>query len=242
MVAQQITDRLQGLADSAKAEHLSRFFKTGPGQYGEGDAFLGVPVPYTRSVVRDYRKVVNINDVDSLIRSQWHEVRLAGFLLLIEIYLRAKRLRNGSEKAIVDYYLSVLDRGNNWDLVDLVAPYILGDYLIGRPTEQRVLDQLVAMNGYLWRQRVGVVANWMIMRSGDFDSTFRIAEKMLTHKHDLIHKATGWMLREAGKRGALERLKVFLDVYAPQMPRTMLRYSIEKLPEPERQHYLSLRP
>lgn len=237
----EIENRLKSLGSDAEALHLMRFFKTGPGEYGEGDKFLGVRVPVTRSVVKEYRECVNIDDVKSLVSSQWHEVRLAGFLLLIEIYNRCKKLNDKSDKCIVEMYLSMLDYGNNWDLVDLVAPKILGDYIVSHQSEQIILDRLAVMSGCLWRQRVAVVANWMIIRSGSYESTFRIVEMMLSHPHDLIHKACGWMLREVGKRGGMDLMLEFLNRYANRMPRTMLRYAIERLPESQRRRYLKVR-
>ena len=217
-----------------------RFFKTGKGQYGEGDKFLGIKNPQIRAIVKAYCKDVSLMDVDSLIDSQYHEIRLAGFLLLIEIYKRAKKQKDDTEqREIVDYYLSKIDRGNNWDLVDLVAPKILGEWITRHPEEYQILDQLADMDGKLWHQRVGVVANWMIIRSGEYSHTFRIAEKLLNHRHDLMHKAVGWMLREVGKNGGKSELLQFLDKHVYMMPRTMLRYSIEHFSPEERQHYMA---
>ena len=240
-ISREIEGRMRLLRNKAEAAHLMSFFKTESGEYGEGDCFLGVRVPATRAIVKEYHKTADVGDVHKLVDSPWHEVRLAGFLLLTEIYNRAKKLRNGSERHIVDEYLSMLDRGNNWDLVDLVAYKILGDYLMVHPEEQHILDELASMDGHLWHQRVAIVSNLTIIRGGEYDSTFRIVKKMLSHPHDLIHKASGWMLREAGKRGGLNQLIDFLNQYATQMPRTMLRYAIEKFPEPQRKHFLNLR-
>lgn len=228
-------------ANEAQAQHLMRFFKTGKGQYGEGDKFLGIRVPQVRAVVKDHRKDVSLEDVDVLLDSQYHEVRLAGFLLLIEIYNRAKKRKDeAAQQGIVDYYLSKIDRGNNWDLVDMVAPKILGDWIVNHPEDSTLLDQLADMDGKLWHQRVAMVANWMIIRSDEYSHTFRIAEKLLHHHHDLIHKAVGWMLREVGKHGGKAELLQFLDKYAAEMPRTMLRYSIEHFSSEERQYYMNM--
>ncbi len=244
-ISNEIVDRMKAIGDNEQAAHLSRFFKTGKGEYGEGDCFLGIRNPETRSIVREFRDKVELEDVEMLLRSIWHEIRLAGFLLLIELFKKAKSGKRRRESGdvekrqlIVDYYLSVIERGNNWDLVDLVAPKILGEWLVEHPEERGVLYQLAAMDGKLWHQRVAVVSCWTIIRSGDFDDTLRLAELMLNHRHDLIHKATGWMLREVGKRGGMPRLLAFLDKHAERMPRTMLRYSIEQLPEESRRHYL----
>lgn len=236
--AEKTARKLHDLADADRAAILQRFFKTGPGQYGEGDRFLGVVVPATRAVVRNHRHEAQITDVDALTASPWHEIRLAGFLMLIEIYRRQKT--DDNRRAAVDFYLSILDRGNNWDLVDLVAPKILGDWIVRNPSEAAILDELAAMDGHLWHQRVAIVATMAPVRKGRHDDTLRIAGKLLDHPHDLIHKATGWLLREVGKHGGMELLLEFLDNHAAEMPRTMLRYAIERLPDTQRRHYLTL--
>lgn len=231
----EIQSRLQSMGSVEQALHLMRFFKTAPGEYGEGDRFLGLKVPQTRAVVAEYKKRVTLADIAPLLESEWHEVRLAGFLLLIEIYKREK------SKAVVDFYLSMLHRGNNWDLVDLVAPKILGDWLWRHPEERSVLDELASMDGHLWHQRVAMVSTWTLITKGEYDDTIRIAERLQHHSHDLIHKAVGWMLREVGKRGGLPLLLAFLDTHAATMPRTALRYAIERLSPAARQHYMRLK-
>lgn len=242
MVSDIIESELVALADEAQGRHLMRFFKCGPGEYGEGDRFLGLRVPQTRAVVKRWSREVSLDDCRRLVASQWHEVRLAGFLLMIEIYKAVKKKKElAGMRHIVDIYLGEIEHGNNWDLVDVVCPKILGDWLVSHPEERGVLDELAAMEGRLWHQRVAMVSNWTLICAGEFADTFRIAEKLLSHPHDLIHKAAGWMLREVGKRGGLAELKVFLDRHAAAMPRTMLRYAIERFPEPERQYYLKLR-
>lgn len=227
------------MRDDAQAAHLMRFFKCGKGEYGEGDRFLGLRVPQTRTLVKEYRDRVLLDDCRELVASPWHEVRLAGFLLMVELYRQRKKRSEASAREVVDCYLSSIDRANNWDLVDLSAAYILGDWLVAHPQQREILDRLSDMEGKLWHQRVAMVATWMLIREGEFADTFRIAEKYLTHRHDLIHKATGWMLREVGKRGGDRALCDFLDRHASVMPRTMLRYAIEKFPEPKRRHYLA---
>lgn len=233
-----IEDEMLALRDLEEAKHLMRFFKCGKGDYGEGDRFLGIRVPVTREIVKRCHDRASLEEALRLTRSQWHEVRLAGFLLMIEIY---KKARQDSKRHIVDTYLSVLDRGNNWDLVDVIAPKLLGDWLVKNPQEVHILEELADMDGKLWHQRVAIVTNWMLIRNGMYEPTLRIARKFLTHPHDLMHKATGWMLREVGKRQP-DALRSFLDLHALDMPRTMLRYAIEKLDEPERRKYLSVRP
>lgn len=240
-VHEAIVARLVAMGDEAKARHLMRFFKTGPGQYGEGDRFLGVTVPGVRAIVREYRREVTEDDVMALTASPWHEVRLAGFLSLIEIYERICRQHSESGAcAVVEMYLSLVDRGNNWDLVDLVAPKILGHRLVAHAAERPVLARLAAMEGHLWHQRVAIVATWALIRAGEYDDTLSLARALLRHPHDLIHKAVGWMLREVGKRGGHDELRLFLDDNAAEMPRTMLRYAIERLDESVRRHYMSL--
>lgn len=241
-VCEAVEERIMGMADEAQARHLMRFFKTGKGQYGEGDMFLGLKVPATRAIVKDFKKEATLEDIPLLVASPYHEIRLAGFLLLIEIYQRAKKQKDSqARREIIGYYLSIIDRGNNWDLVDLVAPKLLGDWLIDHPEERDILDRLAEMDGNLWHQRVAIVATWSIIASGEFDDTFRIALRLLNHPHDLIHKAVGWMLREVGKRGGRHRLLAFLDRHASAMPRTALRYSIEHLSPSLRHHYLTLK-
>ena len=228
--------------DEAEARHLMRFFKCGPGQYGDGDRFLGIRVPETRALVKRHKHNVEFQDAVDMIKSEWHEVRLAGFLFLIELYNKAKKAKNKDEvKRIVTTYIDLIHFGNNWDLVDLVAPKLLGDYLVDYPDKRKILDELSVRSDSLWHQRVAIVATWTLICQGIYDDSFRIAERYLTHSHDLIHKASGWMLREAGKRGGLSQLKKFLDKHAVSMPRTMLRYAIERFPESERQYYLKLK-
>lgn len=239
MAAEDIIQSFLSLRNSEEAQHLARFFKTGEGEYGFGDKFLGVRVPMTRGLVKRYKGVTEVDDCVVLIKSEWHEIRLAGFLLLIENYRKAKRQKDFPKvEAIVNLYLSLIEFGNNWDLVDLVCEHILGDWLIARPQERHILDSLADKNDSLWHQRVAIVSTFALIRNGQFSDTIRIAKKFLTHKHDLIHKATGWMLREMGKRGGYNELIAFLDEHVTRMPRTALRYSIERFPEPLRKHYL----
>lgn len=238
-LAEEIRNRFLAMENREEAEHLARFFKTGEGEYGFGDKYLGVRVPVTRSIVKEYKNLIDAAGCVSLIKSEWHEIRLAGFLLLIEIYRKAKKQKDyKSANEIVSLYIENISYGNNWDLVDLVCSSILGDWLIDHPQERQILDKFAEMDASLWHQRVAMVATFSLIRAGQYADTLRIAEKYLTHKHDLIHKATGWMLREMGKRGGYNELLKFLDQYAHIMPRTALRYSIERFPEALRQHYL----
>ncbi len=239
--AKEIEEVMIGMGDEAQAKHLMRFFKCAPGQYGFGDRFLGIRVPETRALVKECRSLVGIEDAVSLMRSEWHEIRLAGFLILIEIFKKANKSHDNERiDRILKVYIEHIHYGNNWDLVDLVAPNILGEYLVDHPEKRYILDDLSERTDSLWHQRVAIVATFALIKKGIYDDTMRLAEKYLEHEHDLMHKATGWMLREVGKRGGELELKAFLDMYASAMPRTMLRYSIERFPEQERQYYLSV--
>lgn len=242
MTAQEITRNFLSLRNPEEARHLARFFKTGEGEYGFGDRFLGIRVPVTRSIVKEYKDLVNVEVCRKLVRSEWHEIRLAGFLLLIELYNKEKKHKNEfAAKWIVETYISLVQYGNNWDLVDLVCPYILGDWLIDHPQERQILDRFAESGQSLWFQRVAIVATFALIRSGQYADTIRISKKYLSHNHDLIHKSTGWMLREMGKRGGHEELISFLDEHASEMPRTALRYSIERFPEDLRRYYLKMK-
>ena len=236
----EIIREMTSLYDEHQATHLAKFFKTRKGEYGEGDRFLGIKVPVTRSIVKKYRKETSLTDVENLIDSEWHEIRLAGFLLLLELYKRRIREKDYEQaKALVKFYLNNIDKGNNWDLVDLVSQYILGDWILRHPENDKILIELAGKEGFLWHQRVAIVSTFTLIRAGKFDITFQIAEKFLTNSHDLIHKATGWMLREVGKRVGKNELVKFLEKHKSTMPRTMLRYAIEKFPEEERKYFLS---
>ena len=240
--AKEIEEVMTGMRDDAKSKHLMRFFKCAPGQYGYGDKFLGIKVHETRSIVKECRSLVYINDAVDLVKSEWHEVRLAGFLFLIELYKKAVKSKdNKTIEDIVNIYIELIPYGNNWDLVDLVAPKILGEYLIYHPERRNLLDEFSYMHDSLWHQRVAIVATWTLICHGIYEDVLRISKRYLSHSHDLIHKASGWMLRELGKRGGEKELRDFLDRYATSMPRTMLRYSIERFPEQERQYYLKLK-
>lgn len=239
-IASEVLDCLMAKADERQAANLSRFFKTSPGQYGHGDRFLGIRVPETRAIVKEAKKDMTLTAAIKLIHSEWHEVRLAGFLLLIELYRKAKKQKNEDEqKSIVDTYIELIPYGNNWDLVDLVSQYILGDRLLTHPDERRILYRLAASSN-LWENRVSIVATFAMIRACSFDDTLRLAEIHMHHPHDLMHKATGWMLREIGKRDE-SVLIAFLDRYATSLPRTALRYSLEKFKPCLRHHYMTLK-
>ena len=223
-------------ADPSKVVGLARFFKTGPGQYGEGDKFLGIKVPVTRSVVKECWKETSFAELEECISSEYHEVRLAALLSLVEIF------RPTREKDCIDFYLSHTEFINNWDLVDLSCYPLLGEWL--QDKDRTILYRLASEGRSIWEQRIGIVSTMAFIRRGELEDTFSISDILLHHQHDLIHKAVGWLLREAGKKDkeALEDwLKVASGKDAPRyrvMPRTMLRYAIERFPEPERQKYL----
>lgn len=234
----QIIAELSSLYNPTESRHLSKFFKTAKGEYGEGDKFLGIRVPVTRSLVRKYKKDITLQDIETLINSEWHEIRLAGFLLLIELYKSSiKEERFKSSESLVKFYITNIDKGNNWDLVDLVAPVLLGDWILRNPEDEKIIIDL-AVSENLWHQRVAIVSTFTLIKAGKYNLTLSLAKNFLSHRHDLIHKATGWMLREIGKRGGEKELIEFLEKYKTSMPRTMLRYAIEKFPPSQRHHFL----
>ena len=275
-------------ADPSQVEGLARFFKTGPGQYGFGDKFLGIKVPVTRGVVRECWRDVGFEDLEECVCSEYHEVRLAALLALVEIFKHApkrsfvayapqddkwrapqddkchserpschsERSEESIQNQCIDFYLSHTAYINNWDLVDLSCYPLLGEWLLHSP-DRSLLYDLARDGKTIWEQRIGIVSTMTFIRHGQLDDTFAIADILLHHEHDLIHKAVGWLLREAGKRdkAALEAFlqgpdphsvpplpHSGLDPESPrylEMPRTALRYAIEKFPEAERQIYLA---
>lgn len=233
MTHDDVRHALQDLADPEKAAFFPRFFKTAPGQYGEGDVFLGITVPQVRSVAKRFASLP-FPEIAKLLSDPVHELRLAGLEILVMRYEKGKE---DVRKECVEFYCSHLEGVNNWDLVDGSAPYILGDWLL---TRDRSMLYAFARSGDLWKERIAIVATYAFIREGQYDDTLRIAELLLHHPHDLIHKAVGWMLREAGKKDRAA-LTAFLDVHAATMPRTMLRYSIEKFEEPLRKRYLAMK-
>lgn len=247
--AKEIIRKMESMHDEAQRNILMRFFKTGPGQYGEGDEFLGIRVPQTRMLVREY-KSLPLGEVPQLLLSPWHEVRLCGLLILADKFEREtrKNIFLGREETlrrdkILKMYLRYARQANNWDLVDLSAPNILGHWLL-LPTNLKkskleTMDNL-AHSPNLWQQRISMVSTWKTTRSGDPSWCLRYAETHLGHTHDLMHKAVGWMLREVGKHAGLDLLRSFLQLHVHDMSRTTLRYAIEKMSENERKHWMSL--
>ena len=267
---------MESLQNESQRRVLMGFFKTGPGEYGEGDEFLGLKVPETREVVKAAGNDFALSEVPELLMNRWHEVRLCGFLILVAKFekLATKRLENNPDAItrrdeIVEMYLQYAEQANNWDLVDLSVHKILGHWLLlpsnlgDRDYKIKILDDLAA-SPCLWKQRMSIVCSWKTSQMGDPSWCLRYAEIHLHHPHDLMHKAAskrgqsqarlsyaereqarlmakavGWMLREMGKRVSIDLLREFLRQHAHEMPRTMLRYAIEKMPEAERKAILS---
>ena len=230
----KLYNEMMARADESQVAGLSRFFKTGPGQYGEGDKFLGIKVPVTREVVKQVWRETSREDLEACITSEYHEMRLAALLTLVELFKHAKRTPV-IQKECVDFYLAHTAYINNWDLVDLSCYPLLGVWLLDK--DRSLLYELARNGKTLWEQRIGMVSTMTFVRNGQLEDTFAIADILLRHPHDLIHKAVGWLLREAGKRDK-EALKDYLEPRYNKMPRTMLRYAIEKFPEEERRKYL----
>ncbi|MCI5813982.1 MAG: DNA alkylation repair protein [Bacteroidales bacterium] len=231
--------RMMAQADPQQVEGLMRFFKCGKGEYGEGDRFLGIKVPVTRSVVKECWRYTGFGELERCVTSEYHEVRLAALLTLIEVFRLAKRDR-AKRQQCVDFYLAHMDYINNWDLVDLSCYKLLGEWLVDQ--DRSLLYELASTGSTLWRQRIGMVSTLQFVRKGQLDDTFAIARLFLDKPrplHDLLQKAVGWLLREAGKKDE-ERLRLWLDEWTPVMPRTMLRYAIERLPDDDRRHYLAV--
>jgi 3-methyladenine DNA glycosylase AlkD len=232
-LAKDLSDALRKLANPAKAKVLRSFFKTGPGQYAEGDQFLGVMVPQTRALVREFKRLTPEAAVP-LVNSKWHEERLAGLLLWVQAFEKGDE---AMRKRVFDLYMTNLEFVNNWDLVDLSAPQIVGG---SAGSGKNGLLLRLARSPVVWEKRVAVVATLALIRLGEFEATQDLCHRLMRDPEDLIHKACGWMLREIGKRDR-SCLTAFLMRHAPEMPRTMLRYAIEHYPEAERQKYLATR-
>ena len=234
MSAKQAIADLKDLASVGKATELQRFFKTGPGEYAEGDVFIGVVVPQTRKVASRYSDLT-LTEIEKLTNSPIHEVRLCGLIILTNQFKKSRDL--SSKKKFFNFYLKELKAGNvnNWDLVDVTAP-TLGEYLLEIEDPMALLKKL-AKSKSLWERRASVVFTFAFLRAGDLEPTYEMAERHLEDGHDLMHKAVGWLLREMGKRDP-GLLRAFLQEHCTEMPRTALRYSIEKFSESERKRWL----
>lgn len=234
-----INSEIKKLANPQRAKLLAGYFKTGKGQYADGDRFYGLTVPQVRVLAKKHGITATLDDIATMLETGWHEERLMALLMLVDRYQKAT---SGEKKNIATFYLDNMEHINNWDLVDLSAPKILGNYLFEYPPQRKLLITL-AKSLNLWHRRIAVLSTMHFIYQGRFDETLKLAEMLVKNEHDLIHKAVGWMLREVGKRdkkilkGFLNKEIVGRSMYSC-MPRTMLRYAIEKFPEPERQRYL----
>lgn len=221
-----ITNKLQALSDAEKREIFPKFFKAGKGEYGEGDRFLGVTVPNIRAIAK-LHKDISIEEIRELIQSEWHEVRLCTLIIMVE---KSKKKDEALCKELFNLYLSQTKQINNWDLVDLSCRFIIGEYLLDKSRD--ILYHL-AQSPLLWDNRIAIVSTYAFIRKGQLEDTYALSDLMMQHPHDLMHKAIGWMLREAGKRNP-ERLYDYVMSHRADMPRTMLRYAIEKFSPKER--------
>ncbi len=249
MLANEIISLMESKRNETQREVLMGFFKTGEGEYGEGDEFLGLKVPQTREVVKGASDTP-LEEIPTLLMSRWHEVRLCGLLLLVDKFERLSKPKLADKEdairgrdEILRMYLQYAERANNWDLVDLSAPKILGRWLL-LPTmiaepKLDVLDSLASSDN-LWKKRMSMVCSWTTSRYGDPSYCLRYAEFHLHHPHDLMHKAVGWMLRELGKQVSMELLREFLRQHVEEMPRTTLRYAIEKMDDKERKYWMNI--
>lgn len=251
MTANDIINHMESLRNDEQRRTLMQFFKTGPGQYGYGDEFLGLKVPQTREVVRLTAKDFPLTEVPTLLMSRWHEVRLCGLLILVNHFERqaTSRLTDNANAIrhrddIVTLYLQYAEQANNWDLVDLSAPKILGHWLLlpsnlGTQEDKQLMIDGLAQSPCLWKQRMSMVCTWKTSQQGDPSWCLRYAEIHLHHPHDLMQKAVGWMLREMGKRVSMDLLRDFLRQHVSDMSRTTLRYAIEKMSDDERRYWMT---
>jgi 3-methyladenine DNA glycosylase AlkD len=231
-VVETIISEITKLANPGKATHHLKFFKTGPGEYGEGDRFHGLVMKEQRAIAKKYYAACSISDISRLLQNEYHECRMVALLVLVEQFKRTKD--DSIKKNVYECYMDHPDWINNWDLVDVTAPAVPGQWLLDRNKE--ILYRW-AGEDHLWKQRIAIMSTFTFLRVGRFEDTFAISDLLLHHEHDLIHKAVGWMIREVGNRdGNAER--IFLKDRYQGMPRTMLRYAIEKFPEEERKRWL----
>lgn len=233
MTAKEVGRALRAIATPAKAKASAWFFKTGQGQYGEGDKFLGVTVPEQRQIAKQFR-TLDLAEIEKIVTSPWHEERLTGLFILVDQY---KRADNVGKKNIASFYHKNRAYVNNWDLVDSSAPYILGDYLTNH---SRAILVRLAKSKSIWDRRIAMLSTAGWISQGEFSDAFKIINILIDDKHDLIQKAVGWMLREIGKSGGRAKLEKFLDKHAATMPRTALRYAIEHFEPNQKAHYMWL--
>ena len=229
----ELLEELLSLKNEEKAKSSSRFFKTRKGQYGEGDLFLGINIPTLRFISKKYYNSTSLKDIEALLKNPYHEIRMTALILLIYIYEKSSA---EVKKEIFHLYLNNVDYINNWDLVDVSAPKLVGNFVYENKNFNHIYN--LANSNHLWSNRIAIVSTHYLIKKGDFELILELSEKFLTHKHDLIHKAVGWMLREMGKIDEAP-LNEFLNKHHKTMPRTMLRYSIEKFPKEKREFYIS---
>jgi len=231
-ISNEITQSLLNVADGDKAISMQRFFKTGKGEYGEGDVFIGVSVPQQRAIAKQFQKDCTKKDVITLLDSPIHEERLTGVFILVDKF--KKSIKSNQEKEWVVLYIEKADKMNNWDLVDSSAHHILGKWLENK--DRNLLYEFAESNS-LWKNRIALVSTLFFIRKKDFKDALQLCKISLPHQHDLIHKAAGWMLKEIYEKDPNPTCK-FIETFKDKMPRTMLRYAIEKMPEPQRKAYL----
>ena len=231
-----LVKKTKALYSPERAEHSKYFFKTGPGQYGAGDVFWGLSVPEMRILAKEYQNL-SLEDVKTLLADKVHELRLIGLTILVEKYQGAKT--DSNRKLIYNFYLKHRAAANNWDLVDLSVYKIMGDYLVRFPQERPILYKLIKSKN-MWDRRLAIVSTMAFIRQGESVDVFNLSKALLNDPEDLLHKASGWMLREFGKRDE-QKLSDFLDLHISKMPRTMLRYAIEKFEENKRKKYLKIK-
>lgn len=227
----ELIEEIKSLRCEKSAAHVACFFKTGKGEYGEGDKFFGAKTPDLKKIIKKYYKQTTLEEIDVIIKNEYHEIRSAALSIMV---LKYPKTSPEEQKKLYELYLKNVNYINNWDLVDISAQYIVGPYVF--PDTEKLWE--LAKSGHLWSERIAMISTLYFIRQGEFNATTVLAEHFLTHKHDLIHKASGWMLREMGKRD-IKPLYEFLDKFHKQMPRTMLRYSIEKLTTDKRSFYLA---
>ena len=224
-----LVESIHHLANPARALSMARFYKTGPGEYAEHSVFLGLTSPQMQQLAKNHQDT-SLDELENCLQNRYHEVRMTALFVLVRRYARGH-----DQEAIFDLYMRNLSCINNWDLVDISCRDIVGAHLFTR--DRRILDDL-AETPHLWSQRVAIVSTWYFIKKGDYTDTLRIAQKLLHHPHDLLHKAVGWMLREAWKRGGKQEVEDFLLRHIAETPRTLLRYAIERMPEEKRQYFL----
>jgi 3-methyladenine DNA glycosylase AlkD len=235
LTAERFVERLKAYRSTEELKKIQRYFKSGEGEYGEGDEFMGVRMGQVFALAKEFMEM-SPNEIEKLLESPIHEVRV-GAVSIMDWQARSNKTSEERRKELFDLYIKRHDRINNWDLVDRSAPYVVGGYLFDKP---RALLYKLARSKNIWERRTAIVSTFYFIRKGEVDDTFKIAEMLLNDKEDLIHKATGGWLREAGKKDR-QRLLSFLDKYAATMPRTMLRYAIERLDKKQREHYMSVK-